>query len=1036
MSEKRSFIGFFAGHPTAANLFMFIFLTLGILSLPRLIRETFPDFDPTEVEIVIPYPGATAEDVEEAICQRIEDAVDGITNVEEVRSTARENRGRVVVEMVEGGNMQEFLDDIKTEVEAIDDFPDQVETPVIQQLGRKDAVVSVAVSGPMSLPHLKLYCEQLKDRMLRDPHIALVRIEGFSDHQIRIEVPADKLMQYGLSMTDITDVIARQNIDLPAGTVLTRDADVLVRFADQRRGVEEYRDLVVVSGKTGAEVRLGDLAQVLDTFELDEDKFIFDGKRSGKLVVEKTGSEDSLRILDAVQNFIALETDKAPPGVSLKLTENSTKIVRDRLSMLVENGIQGLILVFAVMWLFFNIRLSFWVSMGLPVSFMGSFFLMSLFGLTLNMLTMVGLLLALGLIMDDAIVIAENISAHLQKGKSILRSTIDGTSEVAVGVLSSFTTTVLIFGTIAILIEGNIGKVLWVMPVVLIMTLAVSLVEAFCILPNHLNHSLRAMPDEPSSFRVRFEAKFEYVRESLLGAAVDWAVRWRYLVVGGIFTLLLVSISMLAGGVLKTEAFPDLEGDIVQARILLPQGTPLERTETIVERFVEGMKTVNERYSPQQPDGQHLVRHMTVQYNYNQDTAEVGPHVATISADLLDAESRTTSIDDITTRWRDLVGDIPDVSSITYKEPIIGPGGIPIEIRLQGQDLGQLAHASSDLVYWLEQYEGVYDVSDNLRPGKPEILLRLKPGATGLGLDAEQIASQLRNAFYGRDAAEIQDGPESYEINVRLARADRNSLGDVEFFHIVTPSGKNVPLSSVALLEQGRGFATISRVNSIRTVTVQGDVDTAIGNANEVISDTIERFMPSLLKKYPGIEYSLEGQAKQGSKTGASLRKAILLGVLGIFILLSFQFRSYIEPLVVIVAIPLAAIGVIWGHLLMGLNLSMVSIMGFASLAGIVVNDSILLVEFVKNHMRTGMEASQAARIASRERFRAVLLTSLTTIMGLVPLLSERSLQAQVLIPLCTSLVFGLLASTVLVLLVLPALYSILGDLNLTAHDR
>ncbi|KAB1440392.1 efflux RND transporter permease subunit [Pseudodesulfovibrio senegalensis] len=1034
MKGKRSFLAFFAGHPTAANLLMLIFLVLGVLSLPKLVRETFPDFDPTEVEIVVPYPGATAEDVEESICQRIEDAIDGVTYLEEVRSTARENRGRVVAEMVEGGDMRQFLDDVKTEVEAIDDFPDQAEIPVIRQLGRKDAVVAVAVSGPMSLPHLKLYCEQLKDRMLRDPRISLVRIEGFSDHQIRIEVPAEKLMQYGLSMSEITDVIGRQNVDLPAGTVLTRDADILVRFADQRRSVEGYRDLVVVSGRTGAEVRLGDIASVQDTFELDEDKFIFDGKRAGKIVVEKTGSEDSLRILDAVRDFVQQESAKASPGVSLVLTQNSTKIVRDRLNMLVENGIQGLLLVFAVMWLFFNIRLSFWVSLGLPVSFMGTFFLMDMGGLTLNMLTMVGLLLALGLIMDDAIVIAENISSHLQKGKSALQAAVDGTSEVAVGVVSSFATTVLIFGTIAVLIEGNIGKVLWVMPVVLIMTLAVSLVEAFCILPNHLEHSLRSMPSVASGFRRSFEARFEKVRESVLGRAVDWAVQWRYLVVGGVFALLFISVGMLAGGVLKTKAFPDIEGDIVQARILLPQGTPLERTESIVGRLVDALGTVNKEYAPQQPEGQPLVQNVTIQYNQNQDTEEAGPHVATISVDLLNAETRTTSIDDLTKRWRELVGNVPDVSSITYKEPAIGPAGIPLEIRLQGQDLDVLEKASNELVRWLRRYEGVYDVSDNLRPGKPELQLRLKPGATALGLDAQKIASQLRNAFYGRDATEVQDGPEAYEINVRLAREDRDSLGDVELFYVRTPGGKNVPLSSVAFLEQGRGFATISRVNSVRTATVQGDVDTATANANEVVADTVERFMPRLLQKYPGIEYTLEGQAKQGGRTGASLRKAILLGVLGIFVLLSFQFRSYIEPLVVIGAIPLAFIGVVWGHLLMGLDLSMVSIMGFASLAGIVVNDSILLVEFVKRHMCRGMSAHDASMKASRQRFRAVLLTSLTTIVGLVPLLSERSLQAQVLIPLCTSIVFGLLTSTVLVLVVLPALYSILDDFGLTSR--
>ncbi len=1033
MSGGNGFINFFAGHPTAANLLMLIFLALGIISMPKLVRETFPDFDPTEVEVEIVYPGATAEDVEEAVCQRVEDALDGITNLEEVTSQARENRGLIVAEMSEGGNISQFLDDVKTEVEAISDFPEEIETPVIQLRGRKDDVVSVAVSGPMSLPHLKLYCEQLKDRILKAPEVSLVEVSGFSDHQIRIEVPAANLMKYGLSFSDITDVIGKQSIDLPAGTIQTKDADILIRFADQRRKVNEYEDLVVVSGATGAEVRLGDVASISDTFELDEDKFIFDGKRAGLLEVQKTNVEDSLRILEAVQRFIDEESAVAPPGVILSLTRNSTKIVRDRLEMLTENGIQGLVLVFATMWLFFNIRLSFWVAMGLPVSFLGAFFFMQFAGLTLNMLSMVGLLISLGLIMDDAIVISENVAAHLARGKSAFSAAVDGTSEVAVGVLSSFITTVLIFGTIAIMVEGKIGKVLWVMPAVLIMTLVVSLVEAFCILPNHLAHSLRRIPEVPTSFRVRFEERLERVRETVLGRAVDWAVRWRYPFVGGVIATLIVSVGMVAGGILKTEAFPDIEGDILQARILLPQGTPLERTEAVVERLTTSLNKLNEEYSPRQPDGQSLIQNLTVQYNANKDANEAGAHLATISVDLLNAETRTTSLDELIRRWREEVGTLPDVINIAYKEPILGPAGQAIEIRLQGQSLVQLKAASRELMEWLEEYKGVHDLSDDLRPGKPEIQLTLKPGATLLGLSADSIASQLRNAFYGKDVTEIQDGPEAYEINVRVAPEDKDTLGDLEYFHVNTPKGDQVPLGAVAVLKEGRGYASITRINSIRTVTIQGDVDTAVGNANEVIHETQKMFLPQLMKKYSDLEFSLEGQTREGGKTGASLRQSLMLGIFGIYILLSFQFRSYIEPIVVITAIPMAFIGVVWGHLLMGLNLSLVSFMGFASLAGIVVNDSILLVEFVKKRLLDGMGMAEATVTASRQRFRAVLLTSLTTIVGLIPLLSERSLQAQVLIPLCTSLVFGLLASTVLVLVVIPAFYTILADFGLTA---
>lgn len=1030
-------VEFFTAHPTAANLLMGIFLFLGVLTVSDLQRETLPDFTAPEVEVSVVYPGATAEEVENAICQRIEDAVDSVTGVYEVRSEAREGLGSVVVEMVEGGDMPQFLNDVQTEIDAIDDFPDTAEDPVVKQLGRTDMVVSVAVTGPMTASDLKLYCEGVKDRMVMLPQISQVDIQGFSDHQIRIELRAGTLMQYGLSVSDIAERIAAQSVDLPAGSVETRDADILVRFDDERRSVREYEDLTVVSGATGAEIRLGDIARITDRFELDEQKILFNGQRAGLLMVSKTKDEDSLRIMDAVQAFVDRERREAPPTVEYTLTRNVSKIVRDRLQMLVSNGVQGLVLVFLTMWLFFTFRFSFWVAMGLPVSFMGAAFVLDGLGLSLNMISMVGLLMAIGLLMDDAIVISENVASHLRSGKSAYRAAVDGTVEVARGVFSSFTTTVLIFGTVALLIRGDIGKVLWVMPVVLIITLGVSLVEAFCILPRHLSHSLHGHEkDKRSPFRQRFDAWFEGMRERRLGRSVDWAVRYRYLWVGCVVAVFVVSIGMVAGGRLKMRAFPEIDGDVLEARVLLPQGTPLSRTEAVAGRVKEALHRVGQQLAPRQPDGQKLIENVNVQYSTNADSHEVGPHLVTVSADLLSAEERDGTIDEISRLWRKEVGEEPDAISIAYKEPVIGPGGLAIDMRLQGDDLHELKSASNELVTWLRGYDGVYDVSDDLRPGKPEVRVRLREGALALGVTAAGIARQLRAGFYGVDALEIQDGPESYEVNVQLDQLDQNSFADLDTFHVTMPGGGQAPLGSIAVIDEGRGWARIARINSRRTVTIQGEVDFMRANAGEIVADTQARFVPGMLERHPGVRIAMEGQAREGARTGKSLMKALVIGVFGIFVLLSFQFRSYYEPFVVIATIPLAFIGVVWGHLLFGQELAMPSIMGFVSLAGVVVNDSILLVEFIKIHLRQGLDVVDAARQASRARFRAVLLTSMTTIMGLVPLLTERSLQAQILIPLCISLVFGLLASTVLVLLVIPAFYAILADFGLTAPVR
>jgi len=1026
-------IRFFANHPTAANLLMLGLIVIGLMAAPSVKRETFPDIPPDEVQVQVPYPGASADEVENAICQRIEEAVDGIAGVEEMRCESREGLATAIVKMNEGGDFDHLLDDVKTEVEAIDNFPKTIEKPIIKQLGRTDFVVSVAVFGPMSTPDLKAYAEQLKDRLQAVDEVSQVNVKGFSDHQIRIQIPALTLRQYGLSVAQVADVIERQSVDLPAGAIKTQAQDVLVRFLDERRAVREFLDLVVVGGGAGAEIRLGDIATITDRFELDEDKIIFDGQRAALLEVVKTRSEDTLSVVDAVTRFIDQERRQAPPQMVFALTQNISSIVRDRLTMLLRNGGQGLVLVFLTLWLFFSFRYSFWVAAGLPISFLGTIFVMSVIGYSFDMITMVGLLIAIGLLMDDAIVLAENIASHVKQGKSPIEAAIDGARQVTPGVIASFLTTVCVFGSL-IFLKGTIGNILKVLPVVLIITLAVSLIEAFLILPHHLGHSLRHdAKKNPSPFRLRFEAFFEWVRERVVGRLVDVSVEWRYLSLGIVVGLLFLSVSVIASGHLKFLAFPEIDGDVIEARILLPQGTPLKRTEAVVARVTAALDRVNAEFTPHQPDNQSLVRHVNVQFNTNKDANETGAHVATISIDLLNAETRNARLDDILNRWREETGDIADVVAVNFVEFQHGPAGRAIDIRLHGPDLNDLKAASTELLAWLGSYRGVLDLTDDLRPGKPEVRLRLSEGAVALGLDASAIAHQLRSAYFGQTAGEIQVGSESYEIDVRLSDLDQNSLADLEYFTVTLNGGKQVPLSAVAVLQSGRGWARINRINGRRTVTILGELNTERANINEIMRHMKSNFLGGFISRHPNITMSLEGQIKEGGETGQSIIRGFMLGLIGVFLLLSFQFRSYIEPIVVLAAIPLGFIGVIWGHVVMGLDLSMPSILGFASLSGVVVNDSILLVHFVKIRRAEGMSTHDAACRASRERFRAVLLTSLTTIAGLLPLLTETSLQAQVLIPLVTSLGFGLMASTLLVLFIVPVLYTILDDFGLSA---
>jgi len=1022
-------IRFFTTHPTAANLLMLFLLVVGLASLPTLERETFPEFAPQEVRITVAYPGASPEDVERTICQRIEDAIDRVNDVEELICRSSENNAIATVKMNEDGLFAQFMDDIKTEIDAIDNFPVQAEIPVITQLGRTDHVVSIAVTGPMSVPDLKEYADQLKDKLQRMPLVSQILLKGFSEHQIQIKIKAAVLQQHGVRISDIADTLAKQNIDLPAGVVETPQRNYLIRFKNQNRTAQELSHLAILASRDGGgEIPLGDIATIVDTFELVEEKIVFNGKRAGLLEIYKTKSEDTLRVFDAVNAFVKREQEMAPPDVRLTLTNNNSSVVRARLQILVSNGLQGLLLVFIVMWLFFKFRFAFWVAMGLPVSFLGGLFIMSILGQSINMISMVALLISLGLLMDDAIVISENIATQMTQGKSALKAAIDGTRQVLPGVISSFLTSVAVFAPLAFL-SGNMGRVLQVIPVVLIAVLAISLLEAFWILPHHLAHALKSENnDYQPKFRRWFENSIDWFCKEVVGRVVDLAVEWRYLFLGLVLSVFLASMGMLAGGHLKRVAFPDIDGDSMEARLLMPQGTPFLRTETVVNEIATALKQVDDHFTPLQPDHKQLIRDVMIQFNQNFDANETGTHVATIRADLLSAEEREGRIDDFLIHWRKAIGVLPDIIQLNFKKPQAGVAGLSIEMRLQGTDLERLKKASLELQEWLRQYRGIMNLSDDMRPGKTEIQLKMKAGSLGFGLTAMAVAAQVRDAFLGVTPQEVQSSNEFYEIRLLLDDTDREHLNDLHDFRIITEAGGQVPLSSVAEVVMVRGFAQINRLQGMRTVTITADVDTEQGNANQIIATTRKQFLPALQNRFPDIEILIEGQAAESTRTGFSMVRGFLVGLVGIFILLSFQFRSYIEPAAVMVAIPLAMIGVIWGHVVMGLQISMPSIMGAASLAGIVVNDSILLVGFLKLRVREGASILEAAKTASRERFRAILLTSLTTIAGLTPLLLENSLQAQILTPLATSIVFGLLVSTLLVLLVVPSIFCVFND--------
>jgi len=1024
-------IRFFASHPTAANVLMVAIIILGLSALPKLQRDTFPIIPTTEVEIRTSYPGATPAEVEDSVCQRIEDTLDSVAGLREIRCDARENIAIATAQMYDGTNLDTFFNDVKSQVEAITGFPEKVEKAAIIKLERTASVASIAITGEMSPQGLKAYAESVKSRLKRDRRIAQVRIQGFSDQTLVIELPAGTLQRYGITLSDLRAAVERQSLDLPAGILQTKSGDIIVRFIGQRRTVAELAQLVVVSGNSGGRVRLGEIARIDTIFERPEDKVLFNGRRAAFLEISKTYDQDSLKVMDAIMQNLERERAVAPKGVKLAISTDVTSNIRDRLQILTSNGVQGLVLVFITMWLFFSLRFSFWVTMGLPVSLLGAVYGMHALGYTLNMMTLVGLLVAIGLLMDDAIVISENIAAQLKQGKKSLEAAIDGVRQVMPGVLSSFFTTAIIVGPLAFL-AGKMGDVLKYIPAVLLITLLVSLVEAFLILPAHLNHSMKHFHKEGRSrFQQKFQQGFNGMRDVVFLPVVKKVTGNPQLAMGLMLLLVLISLATLPAGMLKYQAFPDLESDVIQARITLPQGAPLLRTEEVVARLVEALHTLDEEFEPRQPQGQSLVKNVSVLFNTNIDANESGAHLATISADLLPAGTRDGSVSEILGRWRVLVGELPDVIALKFTDKERGIAGKAIDLRIQGRKLETLKAASNEIRAFLATIDGLDDIADDLRPGKPEFRVHLKESAGVFGITARVVADELRAAIYGNTSLEVLRGYETYALTIRLSDTDRDSLDDLLALRLRAPDGTLVPLGAVAEIEQSRGYARIHRINGQRSVTIQASLDTAKANAREVMGLLSKQFLPGLKERYPDVRFVSQGQDKETAETGSSLQTNLLVGLIGVYLILVLQFRSYVQPLAVMLAIPMAFIGVVWGHLAMGLNLTMPSLIGLATLAGIVVNDNILLISFIKERLRDGIDVKTAAWMSARDRFRPIMITSLTTLAGLLPLLTETSTQAQILIPLVASLAFGLLTATIASLFFVPAFFVFLDELQL-----
>lgn len=1040
---KRA-IAWFAENSVAANLLMILILGSGALTISKLRMEIFPEFAADMVTVSVPYPGAAPSEVEEAICVRVEEAVQGIEGIKKISSTANENSGTVTIEAVADYDIRRMLDDVKSRVDAIDTFPDEAEEPVIKEVVLRRQVIYIAVSGQADEASLKTIGEMVRDDIAEIPGITQVSLTSARPYEISIEVSESALRRFGLTFSEVANAVRRSSIDLPGGSIRADGGEILLRTKGQAYIGEEFGNLVLRARPDGSHLRLREVARVVDGFAETDEFARFDSEPTVIVQVARIGDENALQIAEDVKAYVNSALTRVPEGITLTTWADFSRVLRGRLNLMLWNGLVGFILVFLALTLFLRLRLAFWVALGIPISFLGAIGMMPSIDASINLLSLFAFIVVLGIVVDDAIIVGENIYRHRQMGKRGLKAAIDGVQEVSVPVIFAILTSIAAFSPL-LMVPGMMGKFMKLIPEIVILALVFSLLESLFVLPAHLGHS-RHTEDTPEteddSRWVRFQRFFSDGMQTLVSRyyrpAIEVALEWRYATLAAGVSTLLVIVGIVAGGWIKFVFMPQVDADNVVAFLEMPQGTPAETTAEGVRRIEQAADDLRAELDAEYPDA--IFRHMLASVG-GQPTKAIqsrnsggtqtfsAAHLGEVNIELAPAEDRPLGSNEVVRRWREKVGAIPDAISLTYSANLFSFGD-PINVQLSSSDYDELVLVSRKLQARLAEYPGVFDIADSFRPGKKEVKLTLTRAAETLGLTLADLGRQVRQAFYGEEAQRIQRGRDDIRVMVRYPASERRSLGDLERMRVRTPTGAEVPFAVAAEAELGRGFASIQRTNRRNVVNVTADVDQTQANANEIIAAIESDVIPEILRDHPRVRYSLEGEQAEQAETMSGLFSSFVLALLVIYILLAIPFKSYVQPLIVMSAIPFGIVGAIWGHLMMGMDLTMLSIFGVVALTGVVVNDSLVMVDFINRFRREGQPLAIAIREAGSQRFRPILLTSVTTFLGLTPILLERSLQAQFLIPMATSLGFGVIFATFITLVLVPVLYHILEDLR------
>lgn len=1014
-------IAYFTRHPVAANLVLLAVCLMGVFALFGMERESFPEFTASKVSVTVQYPGASAGDVDEQVCQVLDDALGAVNDLDDFECLSVENRGTATLTMSESGDIGQFYNDVSSEVSSINDLPDDAELPSVSILGQTEVIASIALSGIDTRESLIAYADEFADNLAALPMIATATVSGISEAEYRISFDQLALRRYGISPKDVADAVAARSLRSPLGTVSTTGREVALRYFDARRSIADLENLVLLENPEGGIVRLVDIAQVRLTEAAEEQQSYIDGDRAAIIQVTKTKADDAINAFAQVEELIAAEEARFPDPFRISVVNNMTENVETRINLVLGNAGQSLVLVVLVMCLFFSLSEAIWISFSLPFSFLGGIFLMDQFGVTINVISLIGLLMAIGLIMDDSIVIADNIAKWRRK-LGPKEAAIKGTSEVMPGVVSSFLTTACVFGPLMFL-SGETGKVLQVIPAVLLLTMITSLIEAFMILPHHMSH---AHADPEANARRFVPRMLDRLRDGFIIPLAETLLHWRYATLGSVFAILIFSIGMLTSGTVKVVGFPETEGDTIEARIALSSGLPIERTQDAVDKLLAGLKAVDARLTPGTEKQQPLVERVLVRYASNSDVKDNGPHTATVTADLLESDFRNVRADDVLAAWKEAAGSIPDLIQNNFTQIAAGPGGDDLDVELASRDLEQLDAATTSLLAQLVARDDVTEAFQDFTAGRPEIRLSLSEFGFVSGLTPQAISAQLRTAFSGTETDSFRQ--QLSDVSIRVELSDTvPTLSELEQFPLTIPGGAQAALGTVADIELTGAYSQITRKNGLAIARIIGKIDRKATTSSAISALITGELGSDLRDRYPGVSIGIGGATEEQQKTQSSIMTALLMGLAGVYLILAFQFHSYTLPFMVMLSIPFALIGTIFGHFALGLDISMPSFIGFASLAGVVVNNAILFLTFFESEIDEE-DYLNAAVEAVRHRFRPVVLSFATTFVGLMPMMLETSPQAQILVPLVAAVAFGLLASTLLVIFVFPSILGIYFD--------